>query len=186
MDRSLYTRPNKPKTITVTRRARNFALDAPQVPKPLAVSASTECHVTPPEVAGRMADYLELEPGLRVLEPSAGTGNLIESVIDYGCNVVAVEKHHDLCNVVRDRFPTVEVHQCDFLDFFGTFDRVIINPPFKTVKQHIAHALTLLSAGGVMVALVPVTFAGGELLETLPAGTFKNAAVTTKIVRFYK
>jgi len=36
---------------------------------------------TPPEIAARMTEYLEVTPGCTVLEPSAGTGNLMEAVL---------------------------------------------------------------------------------------------------------
>ena len=70
------------------------------------------------------------------------------------------------------------------------FPRILMNPPFRDVRKHVAAALTLLGRGGhveaaTLVALVPVTFdhPEAEHLETLPPDTFSTARVHTKIVR---
>lgn len=69
------------------------------------------------------------------------------------------------------------------------FPRIIMNPPFSSVRKHIAAALRLMGRGGHaeparLVALVPITFDHPEAvtLETLPADTFATAKVNTKII----
>lgn len=195
MDRSLYTRPKKPKTIPVKKRARFFALDEIEPVTLLAVDAGTECHVTPSIVADRMADYLELEEGLSVFEPQCGTGALIAAVRDYGCDnqVTGIERHTEIYKSVSLRFrgddKVLLISGC-FLEYGAAcndrFDRIITNPPFKKVRDHMKVALSLLKPGGVMVALVPSTFEhpGAEFLESLGPDTFACAAVHTKLVRF--
>lgn len=187
MDKSVYTRPNAPKRIAVKNRRRQEAPTVAIVPV-VAVSAYTECHVTPYDVAARMADYLD-PVGHVVLEPQAGTGNLVTAALVRGCaGVVAVERSTELYNALRQRHHGITAHNVDFLGYTASpFSRIICNPPFSTIKRHIAHALELLAPGGVMVALVPVTFqSDAETLETLGADTFATAKVRTKIIRFCK
>lgn len=198
MDRSLYVRPSKPKFIPVTKRARDFAPNGGQ-PAPveiLAVDRATECHVTPATTGATMADYLDLFDGCELLEPQCGTGNLIAAVLDsgYKINVSGVERHYDLFTACERRFRGVDVkliHSC-FLDFAKEcdqkFDRILTNPPFRKTKEHIAASLSLLAAGGVMVALVPITFThpDAEDLEILERGLFASTDVHTKLIGFYK
>lgn len=76
-------------------------------PRPIMVDKGTECHVTPPKIAGNMFYYLDLRAGHKLLEPSAGTGNIVLAMADRGHepkDIIAVERHYSLCDVMRDRF----------------------------------------------------------------------------------
>jgi hypothetical protein len=171
VDVSVYTRPDKPKRIAVTRRDREPAR-VPDLPQPVEVSAASECHVTPADVAQRMVDYLGDQS--LTLEPSAGTGALIRPLQG---EYVAVERQYGLC-------PFPHVNQC-FLEYAAEcqtrFSGVVMNPPFRKAKQHVRAALSLCD--GVVIALVPITFPDGETLEVLPRDTFALVKVHTKIIR---
>ncbi len=201
MDKSLYQRPNKPKQLTVKKREAAPEGALPTLPKPLQVDAYSECHVTPPDVAARMVDYLGSAGDFLTLEPSAGTGNLIQALYAAGhsrCELTAVERHAGLCQAIRQRFTGQlyidPINQC-FLEYAAEaaakieFPRIIMNPPFKTVKRHMKAALSLLGYGGhavaTLIALVPVTFQheNADTLETLSRDTFSTAQVSTKIIR---
>ena len=185
---SIYSRPAKPLRIPVKRRDDFDALPKVELAAPVMVDRSTECHVTPPDVARRMVDYLDAAPGSLILEPSAGTGNLVQALLDAGHGrIVMVERHVTLADGLR-RFGPV-INQC-FLEYAPlveekSFDAVLMNPPFSDVRKHIAAALGLLSRRGALVALVPITFQhpDAEHLETLPPDTFATARVNTKIIR---
>ena len=100
---NMYTRPNKPKTMHVTRRR-----DLPRpvfnpVAAPIYVDSSTECHVTPATVAARMAGLLPNREA-STLEPHAGTGNLIRALIEGGHapeSITAIERHCGLMDVLE-------------------------------------------------------------------------------------
>ncbi len=199
MDKSLYTRPNKPARLVVTRRERIEPLTAEAVPEPIEVDRATECHVTPPSVAARMVRYLNASPDMLTLEPSAGTGNLVQALFDSGhssMELVAIERHLGLGLSWGGRFKDIALLRLCFLEYAERnkgkveFPRIIMNPPFRKAEQHVKAALSLLHPGGhndaVLVALVPVTFEhpDAETLETLPPDTFAAAKVYTKIVRF--
>lgn len=203
MDKSLFKRPNKPKSMVVTRRRKETpAMALPDIPKIPAVDQYTECHVTPLAIAHRMVSYLGGMGDYLTLEPSAGTGNLLQALYDSGHSpyeLVAIERHINLCSEIRKRFSgnqTINpICEC-FLAYAEKaqgqieYPRIIMNPPFKKVRQHIKAALSLLGKAGhseaVLVALVPITYSHEdvETLEELPRDTFSLAAVSTKIVRF--
>lgn len=127
---------------------------------PQAVSAY-QLFQTPPELAARLVAALELTAGARVLEPSAGLGRLLDALIPCAPGeVVAVEMATDCARVLfqQDR-QGVTIRQQDFLtlspDDLGTFDAIIINPPFhlRSDVQHILHARRFLKPGGTLAAL---------------------------------
>lgn len=156
---------------------------------------------TPPELAARMVALADLRPGMTVLEPSAGTGNIVAQV--RLCNVTnpttAVEINQQLADKLRDRFESCEIRHGDFLDMtpldLGRFDRVIMNPPFENADdiRHIRAALELLAPGGLLVAicadgprqakaLYPLVSERGGLWEELPADTFKDQGTSVRTV----
>jgi len=199
MHKSLYARPDKPKFSVLHFCKREKTVDLlPEKPVVLSVDARAECHVTPPDVALRMVTYAGLDdPDALWIDPSAGTGNLLQAMLDSGVSaeqITAIEINFSLNEHLKKRFPLSLVHLCCCLDFShlgrhrSGFKKVVMNPPFSRVKAHVSAAVEMLSVGGTLVALVPVTFdlEGFELIETLPPDTFATAKVYTKIVRYFK
>lgn len=202
MDSSLFVRPNKPNTIIVRKRARAPIVAFLDTPPLLTVDKSTQCHVTPSEVADRMVDYLELTGNEIVAEPQAGTGNIIQSLINAGHdykNIIAIERNYSLCSYIKERFKEdISVNQMCFLEYAANnkskifISRIIMNPPFKKIKQHIAAALSLLGKGihdrAIIVALVPISYQHEDMetIEVLPIDIFTTVKVRTKIVKFCK
>lgn len=152
---------------------------------------------TPPDVARRIVDIAEIEPGECVLEPSAGTGNLVQAVIDSGVDteILAYEINCNLVRQLAGRWPSyrVQVRQADFLevrDFQGQYPKIIMNPPFRNGEdiKHIEHARTFLRPGGVLVAICAggprqVEKYGPYIVQDLPAGTFEGTGVRSLIIR---
>jgi protein-L-isoaspartate O-methyltransferase len=111
---------------------------------------------TPSHIAQRMVYLAKIEHNHAVLEPSAGTGNILKAISEHSnCdNVVAVEINQSLATAFdHERY---EVVCGDFLEYTGhQFDRIVMNPPFEHGAdiKHINHAMTLLKPGGRLVAL---------------------------------
>lgn len=196
MNPAVYTRPAKPLRIHVRRRQDFEPIEKREAPAIVAVDKATECHVTPADVAARMVEYLGPRGDFLTLEPSAGTGALSGALIESGhssSELCQVERHNSLAAGLYKFGPVI--NRC-FLEYAEEvrgkvqFPRVLMNPPFRKVRQHIAAARSLMGRNGhdcapVLVALVPITFEaeGAETLETLPDSTFALAKVRTKIIR---
>jgi hypothetical protein len=149
------------------------------------VVSAPQLFPTPPELAARVVELADIRPGQTVLEPSAGTGVLLDA-IGTRPGVVAVEVNHHLADTLRSRYPLAAVRCADFLSLngeLGQFDRIVMNPPFERGAdiEHIRHACAKLKPGGRLVAIC----ANGsrqreELGETcthwidLPPGSFKE------------
>lgn len=155
---------------------------------PRAVSAF-QLFQTPPELAHRLADLLPKRQNMRILEPSAGLGRLIDAVYSFEpSELVAVEM---AAECARELFTQeragVKLIQRDFLTItpeeIGSFDAVIMNPPFtmRSDIRHVLRALQFLRPNGTLAALVMDTSHREKALrhlsttwEKIPAGAFKS------------
>lgn len=128
---------------------------------------------TPRAVADQVVQLAGLEAGMSVLEPSAGTGALVEAIrcrakVELVCvelqeaNFAALYAKYrtgDLRLERRER-GSVRIACRDFLDcspkLFGVFDRVVMNPPFsnKADVDHVRHAFKFLKPGGRLVSVM--------------------------------
>jgi SAM-dependent methyltransferase len=151
---------------------------------------------TPPDLAARMVQLAQIKPDHRVLEPSAGTGNILRAIraTHPGNTLVAVEIDERLTAIVT---MANRVHYGDFLDFravsieTGTFDRILMNPPFSNGAdiRHIQQAIKFLKPGGRIVAICCDGPRQNEQLkslcdtwEPLPSGTFKESGTGVNTV----
>lgn len=155
------------------------------------VVAAPQLFPTPQDLAQRMIDEADIQPGEDVLEPSAGTGVLVGAMGGrmFGHNpergsITAFEINTDLSNRLKVDYPLTEVFTRDFLEHkAGDFHKIIMNPPFGKGAdiKHIKHAASMLAPGGLLVALCANGPRQQEQLqpmadtwEDLPAGTFKE------------
>lgn len=139
---------------------------------------------TPDIIIERMVNLLDISFGDRILEPSAGMGNILEYL---PADTTAIEQNFSLFKYLEKTQPQNSIVQGDFLAMngdIGMFDRIIMNPPFSRGAdiKHIKHALGHLNEGGKLVTLcangprqakelMPLA----DLWEDLPAGSFKEA-----------
>jgi SAM-dependent methyltransferase len=119
---------------------------------------------TPPDLAREMCALAKLWIGCDVLEPSAGTGRLVDAAVAYNANVHAVESDQALVLSLDARLAH-RVHHftsacADFLLWSMAnprrlFDAVVMNPPFANSADvdHIRTAARHLLPGGRLVAL---------------------------------
>ena len=204
MDKSLYSRPSKARTMIVKDRRRAPTQALPELSQIIAIHRDSECHVTPQNAANTMVEALEAPTDTDVLEPQAGTGNLVKTLLDYGhspSRIAMIERSYQLCEGLKIRsdisLVADPINEC-FLEYAKAtknttgYSRIITNPPFRKAKAHVNAALDLLTTSvngnAILVALVPITFKHDEeeLIEILPNDTFTTAAVHTKIIRIVR
>ena len=159
---------------------------------------------TPKALADRLVQEADIRPGMRVLEPSAGKGDLADAARDAGAQVDTVEMSPTLQALLSAKGHNVV--GSDFNDFQPAegYDRIIMNPPFSKGQDaaHIERAYGMLKPGGRLVAISGegVHFRGdsqaaafrdwldahGAVVEKLPEGSFKSAfrptGVNTRLV----
>jgi hypothetical protein len=112
---------------------------------------------TPRPIIERMLEAAAIEPAHRVLEPSAGKGDILDALRrEYpDADLTAVERNLSLQGVLAAKGYGDIVQYGDFLEHQGTYDRIVMNPPFEKCAdiEHIRHAYELLAAGGRIVAI---------------------------------
>lgn len=163
---------------------------------------------TPPDAIEMMIARADLWEGQRVLEPSAGSGNILDALraLPYTLSLYAVEQNYDLHKLLELKGYNAS-HE-DFMSLrpedIGVFDRILMNPPFSAITgvgyqdiQHVMHAYNFLKEGGTLVAIVSrATFTRADKrtnafrewfysmkgdFEHLPAGTFREGDVPTSV-----
>lgn len=110
---------------------------------------------TPYEVIDMMLSGIDVT-GLRILEPSAGSGNIIDWLKARDAQeVIACELSDDLAKVAMqkaDRFL-----RRDFLearsDEISHIDMIVMNPPFSADEKHILHAYEVAPDGCMIISL---------------------------------
>lgn len=116
----------------------------------------TQFYPTPVSVARRTVELCDIQPGMKVLEPSAGQGRLVDQIA-VSCEIVCVEPMPENSSVLRRKgYNTHELFFEDFAQNCGMFDRIVMNPPFSLQRDalHVMLAYSLLRTGGVLTAIV--------------------------------
>lgn len=158
---------------------------------------------TPMPIVNRMIELADMDnfTPYKVLEPSAGKGNIVDGLMAYGladgATIECVEVNSSLQNILRMK------GYCVWDENFMTFtrsgyDRVLMNPPFEKGADfaHLKRALELLNPDGVVVCIVANgatyqkekewLYSEVTLIhdEELPAGTFKESGtnVTSRLL----
>jgi predicted RNA methylase len=131
---------------------------------------------TPPEIVARLVAAAEVEPGMSVLEPSAGRGAIIAGLPRPVGFVHAFEIDRRQETALRASLATT-ITFADFLDVEPHvqvgFDRVVMNPPFGLQQDidHVRHAFRFLKPGG---RLASVMSGGVAFRENRKTVEFRN------------
>lgn len=161
---------------------------------------------TPEPVVNRLMELAEIEPGMLVLEPSAGQGAIAREVAKIA-RVDCIELLQKNAEILVDADIYRTVVKGNFLETYlhPVYDRVVMNPPFERQAdiKHVQHALKFLKPGGRLVSVMSasVTFRENNLtrefrelvssrkgsIEALPEGSFKvsGTGVNTVIVTIF-
>lgn len=161
---------------------------------------------TPPSLAIRIVQMANIEPGMAVLEPSVGVGNLADATERAGGRVTGFEVDAARLHAAKERCMfSGGLRHSSFLGAVPepVFDRVVMNPPFAKQDdiRHVRHAAAFVKSGGLLVAIMSagvlfrdnrmtadfrafVEDAGG-FFERLPDNSFavSGTAVSTCVVR---
>jgi predicted RNA methylase len=154
---------------------------------------------TPTALAARIVDIACIQPGMAVLEPSAGLGAIAYEVMKRGADVYCVEIDSGRAGkLMNDQAAPWVVHAGDFLQHTPptTFDRVVMNPPFakRADIHHVLHARKFLKPDGLLVSIMSggIEFRQDRLtedfraqclsIETLPDGSFSESGTEVRTV----
>lgn len=203
LDRTLYVATNKVLEAAGGKwnrykKAHLFDGDAADVMEPVILTGEITTaqdigyFPTPPAIVQQLIELADLQPGMTVLEPSAGRGAIAGPIAALGCHVDCIELQRDNALAISDANIGRDLAVADFLTVepSADYDRVVMNPPFARQADiaHVTHALGFLKPGGLLVAVMSngVTFrsnkatgafckllaeCGGDI-HNLPEGSF--------------
>ncbi|MEU8272651.1 methyltransferase, partial [Sphaerisporangium sp. NPDC049002] len=163
-----------------------------------------EAFFTPPALAEQVVAAADIQPGMTVLEPSAGNGALAALAAERGGLVHAVELYAPFAERLR-RLGLQQVTVGDFMDLTPAqhsqrYDRVVMNPPFRrgTDVLHVMRAMRFLKPDGLLVAVMSAGLADrqtgtavhlrslvalrGGRIEYLPEGAFVSAGTGVRTI----
>jgi len=154
---------------------------------------SHQFYPTPESIARDAVEMAEIGPEHDCLEPSAGTGNLADHM-GGGKSLCCVEVSPLHCSVLEAKGHHVE--RADFLVWASRtdrrFNRVICNPPFSQGRwqAHVEAAYSVLTPGGRMVAILPSSAKGKDVLPGMSLtwsrvyeNQFRGASVDVVILK---
>lgn len=104
----------------------------------------------------KVLDRMEIDCLNKVcLEPSAGKGDIVEYLKEYGAtDVIAVEQHESLqailagkCQILGKDFFEITAQQISHVEL------IVMNPPFFNAAKHILHAWNIAPQGCEIIAL---------------------------------
>lgn len=116
-------------------------------------------------LARQIVRWSDVGPGMRVLEPSAGSGSIVRELADcQPAHVIAVEIDPVLTCGLRDTFgppDPVKIVHGDFLSISPMpVDLAVLNPPYES-GQDLAFVLRCLEWAPRVVALLRLVFIAG-------------------------
>lgn len=193
---------NPTTTTPAERAARRARILGGTMPRPTVQHfVADQLFVSGPRLSAQVARLAGVQPEHTVLDPSAGTGDLLAAVASCcpTATLAAIDIEERLAPALRARLPGLQLTVSDFLactpEAFGLVDRIVMNPPFRNGADiaHIEHALRFLAPGGRLVAICangprqqsrlrPLVLGSGGSWEALPPEAFKHAGTTVRSV----
>jgi hypothetical protein len=111
---------------------------------------------TPPDVAASMLDSMDIR-GRVVVEPSAGSGNLVRECLARGAAEVLTAEPEPELRAILASIPSSRLLSADWLQVqaeqISHVDAIVMNPPFSADERHILHAWEIAPPGCEIVAL---------------------------------
>jgi methylase of polypeptide subunit release factors len=196
---------------TTSVQAHVFPVDADQALAPVLATGTVvtlrekrqqaQYFPTPAAVVQRVIDLARIEPGMDVLEPSAGSGAIAAAAAGQGAVVDCIEQDPGYAAVLADAGVARTLTVADFLTVPADprYDRVVMNPPFTrgTDMAHVEHALRFLKPDGLLVSVMFWTVAEhsrktaafralvearGSTVEVVPEGAFRESGTDVPTV----
>lgn len=118
---------------------------------------NADFYPTPTNLAAKMAGMIDSSFSKRILEPSAGKGNLVEAIQqrfrNSRANIDCIEIEPELQALLVGK--KLNVIDADFLTYQPTkqYDTIIMNPPFSNGVKHVLKAWEIIYNGDVIALL---------------------------------
>lgn len=209
----VWSRKHKGHEFTLTPEEVSERLDATIESGEIVLARKNGFFPTPAALADELVERATLRnDGMRILEPSAGDGSLVDAIlralgkVHISNTIRLIEVDPVRAGILKNKYqdqPTILLAETDFLTWSVeepqyAYDRIVMNPPFENRADaiHVLHAYDLLKDGGRLVAITSASVKFRREKEyqrvrelatrilDIPAGSFKESGtmVNTAIV----
>jgi len=115
--------------------------------------------MTPAWLAKDMISLADIGFSHSILEPSAGTGSILDQLFFYP-KITAIELNKSLYFSLKEKYVNINVLNGDFITYhyLPYFGRILMNPPHRNCVDHVKKAYELLDINGRIVALIHATY----------------------------
>ncbi|TXT25429.1 MAG: Lambda phage type II DNA modification methyltransferase [Rhodocyclaceae bacterium] len=157
---------------------------------------------TPQAVVRRLLEIADVRPGMMLLEPEAGRGDIAIACVDAGAIVDCYKLMQTNFDILASSGRFNSVRHIDFLTATPEpiYDRILMNPPFlkQADIKHVQHALCFLKPDGLLTSVMSagVSFRDNKLtqdfrdlirarggdIEALPEGAFKASGTMVNTI----
>lgn len=188
---------------------RDKITEALQAGEAVNIKKTFEFFETPLPVANLLVSNADIQPGMKILEPSAGHGAIADVIraMCSDCQIDTIEIEPSNRQVLKEK--GYKLVGKDFMKYRKKkplYDRIVMNPPFSRQQDidHVRHAWKFLKPGGRLVSVMAggtefrqnkkaVEFMQlvdqyGKGIEPLPEESFKESGtgVNTVVVTIDK
>ncbi len=125
---------------------------------------SYQVFYTPKDIAKRMVEIANIKTGTKVLEPSAGEGNIADAAKEAGAIVICCEIQQESVDKLTSKgYLTISGDFLDLPQIIEPFDAILMNPPFTKNQDidHVLKAYSFLKEGGTLVSVMSPGFTFG-------------------------
>jgi protein-L-isoaspartate O-methyltransferase len=109
---------------------------------------------TPSPLAAHMVELAQVKPGEKILEPSAGKGDIASQIAAVGAIPHCIEIYSNLRQILQLKgFPVVAEDVMEYRE--QIYSKIVMNPPFQHQIEHVQHCFdNLLKPEGVLVTIM--------------------------------
>ena len=152
-----------------------------------------QAYFTPLEISKKIQQSAHICDNDIVLDPSAGTGNLVNGLNIPKENIFLVEPNPEFCEFLR-RSGYVNVIQSTFEEALdkkilpNNISKILMNPPFSKQSdlKHILLAYELLNKGGTLVSIIGKNSLLERDINNQKSPTIENFISTSKSSKFHQ
>ena len=130
----------------------------------LDVKSELQYFPTPKIIVDEMVNKIEWKQGMKVLEPSGGTGNIAFNLPDNKLQIDVIEINKEFSDKMNMSYPQnsnfYNIMNLDFMAYDNDeykYDVIIANPPFSKLQsiKHFNKMIELLADNGQLICILP-------------------------------